>query len=175
MRILVGLMCTTTILLLLLSGCDKTDNNEKESSNDESSIVQTDNSSVKQYFDENTWENLNDKLEKLFKKDSVEISLSDKYESEIAQLEALGSGDLYFTVEDIDFKVKIKDRTSEEIAFSINDSDHDDSGWHSNEFIYIFGEPIEDIEKDSDSTTDKDSFTVAEDYLGNVRRYKKIR
>lgn len=174
MRILVGLMCTTTILLLLLSGCDKANNNEKESSNDES-IVQTDNSSIKQYFDENTWENLNDKLKKLFKKDNVEIKLSDKYKSETAQLEALGSGDLYFTVEDIDFKVAIKDRTSEEIAFSINDSDYTDSGWHSNEFIYIFGEPIEDIEKDSDSTTDSDSFIGEEDYLGNIRRYKKIR
>lgn len=173
MKILVGLVCTTTILLLLLSGCDKVDNSKQESSNGES-IIQTDNSDIKRYFDENTWENLNDKLEKLFKKDSVEISLSDKYKSETAQLEALGSGDLYFTVEGIDFKVKIKDRTSEEITFSINNSNHN-SGWHSNEFIYIFGEPVEDIKKDSDSTTDGDSFIGAEDYLGNVRRYKSIR
>lgn len=166
MKILVEVVCMTTILLLLLSGCSKADSSKQESSNNES-IIQTDSSDIKRYFNEDTWKNLNDKLEKLFKKDSVEISLSDKYKSETAQLEALGSGDLYFTVEGIDFKVVIKDRTSEEITFSINDSNHNNSGWHSNNRIYIFGESIEDIKKDGD-------FADGKDYLGNAKRYKKI-
>ena len=97
--------------MINMCACSKSDTPKVQYISSAESVVDNSNAKeINEYFaDVDNWNELNQVFCELYKKDAVEMKISVKNQSSIPTLNAFGTGNLWITIDDVEFCIEVKD------------------------------------------------------------------
>lgn len=115
-------IATAIVMLSMINmcACSKSDTPKVQYISSAESVVDNSNAKeINEYFaDVDNWNELNQVFCELYKKDAVEMKISVKNQSSIPTLNAFGTGDLWITIDGVEFKIEVKDNKAMHINCS---------------------------------------------------------